>query len=119
MGSQLRAKIWRGCVMIDYKIHMSDGTFDALRKHLSPVAVAYEEAAFLFARSDADGDLLTIVESELIPPPGFVMRSRFYLELTDETRARVIKRAHDLSASIIECHSHPGQKSACFSWSDL
>ena len=42
-----------------------------------------------------------------------------HLELNDETRAKVIKRAHDLGASILELHSHLGRRQARLSPSDL
>jgi len=54
-----------------------------------------------------------------IPQDGFLVRSRYYFELTDEARARVIKRAHDLGASLVEFHSHAGSWPAAFSASDL
>lgn len=34
-------------------------------------------------------------------------------------RAGLITRAHELSAGLVELHSHPNQRGACFSWSDL
>ncbi len=102
-------------------IHMAGGVLARLRQHLFPRGGSCEEAAFLFARAQStDAALeLHVLEAQLIPPEGFACRSPFYLELTDETRAAVIKRAHDLGAGLIECHSHPGQRGACFSWSDL
>jgi hypothetical protein len=48
-----------------------------------------------------------VVESELLPPSAFNHRTPRYLELKDETRARVIKHAHDLGTSLVEVHSHP------------
>lgn len=102
-------------------ITFPDGGFDRLRAHLLPSDGLCEEAAFLFTRiaDDQSGLSLSVIGDMLIPPSGFASRSRFYLELADETRAAVIKRAHDLDAGLIECHSHPGQRGACFSWSDL
>lgn len=102
-------------------INMPSALLDRLRQHLFPRGGVCEEAAFLFARNGPVGraDVLDVFESELIAPAGFTSRSRYYLELSDATRAALIKRAHDLSASLIECHSHPGQRQACFSWSDL
>ena len=44
--------------------------------------------------------------------------SQGYLELADEARAGLIKRAHDLGASLIEMHSHPGPWPAAFSLTD-
>lgn len=107
--------------MAKLTINMPGAVLDRTRAHLLPRGGACEEAVFLFAHARAaGGDLkLEVVETQPIPPEGFSSRSRFYLELTDATRAAVIKRAHDLGAGLIEAHSHPGQRGACFSWSDL
>ena len=48
----------------------------------------------------------------------FENRSSFHFELSDEIRAKIIKKAHDLDCSIIEFHSHLGYYPACFSSSD-
>lgn len=102
-------------------IHLSRDTYERVLAHLLPPRGVCEEAAFLFAIAEVGPEAvrLSVVEAMLIPPEGFASRSAFYLELTDRTRAAVIKRAHDLGAGLIECHSHPGQRGACFSWSDL
>ena len=102
-------------------IHFQAREFGALRRHLLPRGGACEEAAFLFTRTETtDGSTaLSVIGLETIPPGGFTSQSRFHLELTDAARAGVIKRAHDLEAGLIECHSHPGQRRASFSWSDL
>lgn len=103
------------------EIHLPESTLDGLRGHLLPRGGVCEEAAFLFAHTQRGPEhtILSVVEVMLIPPEGFASRSGFYLELADATRASIIKRAHDLDAGLIECHSHPGQRGACFSWSDL
>jgi hypothetical protein len=79
-----------------------------------------EEAAFLFARTtDAGAELhFHTVDWYPVPIEGFVTRSLHFLELTDETRARVIKKAHDLGCALIEAHSHAGEHQAQFSFSD-
>jgi hypothetical protein len=59
------------------------------------------------------------LEWEGIPPEGFDHQYKGFIELTDETRARMIKRAHDLGASIVEFHSHPFAKDAAFTVGDL
>ena len=41
-----------------------------------------------------------------------------HASLTDETRGRLIKRAHDLDASLVEFHSHLAEWPASFSESD-
>lgn len=91
-----------------------------LWNHLVPQRMTSEEAAFGFARAeDADNELtLAIVDVRLMQPDDFVYRSRYALELKDEARAGVIKAAHDLSASLVELHSHYGTGEAQFSPSD-
>lgn len=101
-------------------INMSAVMYDGLMAHLLPPNACYEEAAFLFAESFHDhGDSLSfqVVDWNPIPPDGFAHRSSYYLELKDDTRASLIKRAHDLNACLVECHSHPCF-SPQFSWSD-
>ena len=67
---------------------------------------------------DNDIKEFEFVEWYPVPPDGFVERSWYHLELTDEVRAGVIKRAHDLGASIVEFHSHAGSRPAAFSPTD-
>jgi len=92
----------------------------ALRAHLLPEDSLLEEVAFLYAHPVAkDGALLfQPAEWQPIAPDGFVYRSELGLELTDETRATVIKRSHDLGTSLVEFHSHTGPWPAQFSPSD-
>lgn len=54
-----------------------------------------------------------------MPEDGFEAQTDRFIELTDEIRAKVIKRAHDLSATLVEFHSHLYQSKARFSESDL
>ena len=92
-----------------------------VRAHLLPGDPDQESAGFIFVlpvRQDDDTQMFQYVEWYPVPSDGFVERSRHHLELTDETLAQVIKRAHDLEASIVEFHSHPGPHPAAFSDSD-
>ena len=91
-----------------------------LWSHLLPLRMTSEEAAFAFAQSSEGPDALTlsIVEVRLMQPRDFVYRSRYALELADDARAGIIKTAHDLTASLIEFHSHYGMGEAQFSSSD-
>lgn len=98
-------------------LRLSDEAYGTIRAHLLPASSRHEEAVFVFARIEG-GDVFTVLEWLPVPPEGFTHRSPYYLELTDETRAAVIKRAHDLRSSIIEMHSHPLQRWAEFSPSD-
>jgi len=90
-----------------------------MRAHLLPPGSDFEEAAFMFVSATGTGDQIVFepVETLLVGPDGFAVRSPQFLELRDEVRAQVIRRAHGLGASIIEFHSHPLFNPE-FSWSD-
>jgi hypothetical protein len=60
-----------------------------------------------------------VIDHTFIEPGGIEYHSSGYLELTDTTRARVIKKAHDLDASLVELHSHRFPFSAGFSPTDI
>ncbi|GAB5403933.1 MAG: hypothetical protein Aurels2KO_21640 [Aureliella sp.] len=102
------------------QLKLSGKDYDDIQQHLFANR-ACEEAAFVFCSDELEGDVLALVPKELwlLPPAAFQSRSEVYLELTDETRAKLIKRAHDLEACLVEIHSHPRQIDAEFSWSDL
>lgn len=93
----------------------------ALWWHLLPGGRAPEQAAFVFTEHESGQglELFRHIEWYPVPPEGFLSRSAFHFELTDATRADVIKRAHDLDASLVEFHSHTGACPAAFSESDL
>lgn len=101
-------------------LHLPQGVYDALWDHLLPKRPVTEMAAFVYARQDVEKGATSFryVEWFPVPPNGFASRSLFHFELTDETRAMVIKRAHDLGSSLVEFHSHAGSWPARFSLSD-
>lgn len=100
-------------------LEVTSSMYDGLLRHLLPSGGEDEEAAFLFAHHVADTAAVRLIvkDSILLPPNAFAYRSPRYLELTDQTRGMLIKRAHELDAGLIEVHSHP-KFSAEFSWSD-
>lgn len=69
--------------------------------------------------SQNEAEVFEYIDWHPIPPDGFLVQSRYYFELTDDARASVIKRAHDLEACLVEFHSHTGLWPATFSASDL
>lgn len=105
------------------RIHLSvpHRVLEKVWDHLLPDRADSEEAAFIFVRrEDMEGRIaFRCVDWYPVPLDGFVIHSRYHIELTDETRAKVIKRAHDLGASLVEFHSHMGSALAKFSPSDL
>lgn len=98
-------------------LHLPESAFAEMQQHLVPRRHRVEEAAFAFVSPTDDG--LGLIEWFAVPPAGFASRSAWHLELSDEVRATVIKRAHDLGASLVELHSHVGHSDARFSPSDL
>lgn len=101
-------------------VKMPPGLFDELTAHLLPPDSFREEAAFLFVtqHEGADNVAFEVIEAEKLAPAEFESRFGDYLELADETRARLIKHAHHLGASLVEMHSHPGPYAAAFSLAD-
>jgi hypothetical protein len=101
-------------------LHLPRDVHEALWRHLLPPQGGAEEAAFVFARliEATGGRTFEYLEWLPVRPDGFASHSGFHLELSDATRAAVIKRAHDLRASLIEFHSHDGPWPAGFSASD-
>lgn len=95
--------------------------YTAVLAHLLPKNVQAEEAAFLFARFEGrekGGRAFRFLDWYPVPPEGFDSQSLDGIELAQEERARVIKKAHELGASLIEVHSHPFPFPAAFSFSD-
>ena len=101
-------------------LHLSAEVWADLERHLLPADRPDEQAAFLFVRPEEQrlGVVFHLAEWHPVGPEGIALQSPYYLELTDEERGRVIKRAHDLGASIVELHSHRYPAPAAFSASD-
>lgn len=81
-----------------------------------------EHVAIVFAAVEAKGDTTVFIAEHvyLATADDFEIHSEFHVELTDEARARIIKRAWDIGTSPVEFHSHPGDHwSAMFSPSDM
>src|SRR5260370_18390678 len=81
-----------------------------------------EEVAFVFAAVETAGDVtvFTAKDHYLATPADFEIQSEFHVELSDEARARIIKRAWDTGTTPVELHSHPGDRwGAMFSTSDM
>ena len=102
-------------------LKLPDGAYEDLVAHLLPGDSPHEQAAFLFAvvQRTEEGVALEAIDSAKLIAADFEVQAPDYLELADATRARLIKRAHDLGASLVEMHSHPGPWKAAFSRSDI
>lgn len=101
-------------------IKFEPALYEKLLGHLLPPHDHREQAAFVFLKVQQSGGQLIFepVETMCLSPQQFEQQEGDYLELSDETRAMLIKRAHDLGASILEMHSHPGPWPAGFSRAD-
>jgi hypothetical protein len=101
-------------------LKVAGGTLDELMAHLLPTHSEEEQAAFLFARAVRGDHRVTceVMETQKLGPGDFDIQQGDFLELTDATRAGLIKRAHDLETSLVELHSHAGPGLACFSFPD-
>ena len=99
-------------------LHVPSRVYEEIDAHLLDKNAGSEAAGFMFvmpSNQDGENDVYEHVEWCPVPPDGFVANSWYHLEITDEFRAGVIKRAHDLGASIVEFHSHLGPQPARFS----
>lgn len=101
-------------------LRMPAKLYRVLWAHLLPRGNRREQAAFLFCSMRADGDqtVYDVREARFLKEGDFAVQAGDYLELTDETRIAIIKRAHALGACVAEFHSHPGPFPAAFSLSD-
>jgi hypothetical protein len=81
-----------------------------------------EQVAIVFAAVEVKDDavVFTAEDADLASADDFEIHSEFHVELTDEARARIIKKAWDTGTSPVEFHSHPGDyRGAMFSPSDM
>ena len=94
--------------------------YDGIMTHLLPPGDEREQAAFLFVQEAKTDDQIDfeVLDTHLVDRAEFAAQHSDYLELSDKARIRLIKKAHALSASIVELHSHPGPWPAAFSLSD-
>lgn len=102
-------------------LEMPPQAYGDIITHLLPWKTSNEQAAFAYAKAEDKNEelLFRFIEWELVHPKDFAHHTDFYLELDEKKRAQIIKRAHDLEASLVEWHSHPLLWPAVFSVSDL
>ena len=102
------------------RLRMPAADYREIRRHLLPYSSWREQAAFLFAETVLSGDQASfdVIKMRKLSGADFALQRSDYIELSDSTRAEVIKRAHDLRASLIEIHSHLGPWPAKFSIAD-
>jgi len=99
------------------ELHVEPALHDKVMTHLRSPGSA-EQAAFLFALRRPGTDIFDVVEETLMGRDDLAHQYNDYLELTDQARVQLIKRAHALGASLVEMHSHPFPLPATFSLAD-
>lgn len=101
-------------------LHIQPDTYRNVLGHLLEHSHGREAAGFLFVSSEArsNDEVFKAVEWFPVPEDGFLEITDRHFALSDWVRADVIKRAHDLEASIAEFHSHIGPWPAEFSHTD-
>lgn len=106
--------------MTQVLLHIEPDMREQIWGHLLHQSKKAEAAGFIFAKSELRGDVQVFEHMEWfpVPPEGFLELTDKHFALTDEIRAWIIKRAHDLGASIVEFHSHKGPWPATFSLTD-
>jgi len=95
--------------------------YSAIWTHLLPHSHDNEEAAFLICRPSHEETSVTLhcVDFELMSPADFAVQLPYHFELRDSALGRLIKRAHQAKACLVEAHSHLGLGMPAFSASDL
>lgn len=103
---------------MDAVLQMTTGAYREIRQHLVREQPKAEEAAFAFVNAADPENCFELLRWEPVPETSFRYQALDGLELTDEYRAHVIKKAHDLGTALMEFHSHPLSAHAAFSPSD-
>jgi hypothetical protein len=98
-----------------WTIEIEATDYQRLREHLMGEV---EQVAFLFTEPYSGDCRLRVRDLRLLSSDGFDFQSGYHVELADEIRPEVIKRAWDEDACLIEAHSHV-RGPAGFSPSDL
>lgn len=91
-----------------------------IKDHLMPDNQEVEEAAFIFVQEQLENDHLTLkyANHRLLAESDFEVQSAYFISVKHEILSEVIKLAFSKDYSIVEVHSHLGQKQVCFSPSD-
>lgn len=102
------------------RLYIPTKVYQALEDHLIPFPHDKEEAAFLFVSTERGNEELRLSYVDWYPvvDEDYSSRSPHHFELKHETNGKIIKKAHDLGASIVEFHSHIDQERVRFSHTD-
>lgn len=108
---------------MQFFIDLTEKQHGVIWKHLLPEGVTRESAAFIFAAFHEAKQSLVLKAQDyfLVEQDGFKAQYDDYIELSDETRVAIIKKAHQTNTALIELHSHPfnSPRAAAFSLADM
>jgi hypothetical protein len=102
------------------RLIISERDYTDIERHL--LQSEDEQVAFVFAQVEATSQDVTLRADEhyLVPAEELEIQLPYHVSLTDEAQGRVIKKAWDRGAALVELHSHTNPKyEAAFSRSDL
>lgn len=100
-----------------WTIEIERRDYERLRGHLE-MDDEIEQVAFLLTEPYAGDETLRVAAVQVIEAESFNFQSGYHVELADEVRPDLIKRAWEEEACVIEVHSHIDGP-ARFSWSDM
>ena len=108
---------------MQYFIDLTKPQYTEIWEHLLPEDSLNESAAFIFAEFIESNSSLVLVAQDvfLVGRDGFEAQYDDFIELSDETRVSIIKKAHKTNTALIELHSHPFNSpwAAAFSLADM
>lgn len=108
---------------MQHYIDLTKSQYEEIWKHLLPEDAFNESAAFIFAEFIESNSSLVLTAQDffLVGRDGFKAQYNDFIELSDETRVSIIKKAHHTNTALIELHSHPfvGSYAAAFSLADM
>jgi hypothetical protein len=100
-----------------WRIEIEGRDYERLRAHLDGGS-EMEQVAFLLTAPYGGDEVLHVARIQLIDAENFNFQSGYHVELADDIRPNLIKRAWEAEACVIEAHSHLHGPSR-FSRSDL
>src|SRR5438552_18262678 len=117
MGSASRSSRGLKCFDVDAKhsrpisrapmtsvVCLTQTQFSRLMLHLIPRRQKVEQLAFLFVKPQQSCGVLRLVceDSWYCAPDEFAAQSAYHIALKDETKASLIKKAHDTGCALVE-----------------
>ncbi|MEW8284842.1 MAG: hypothetical protein AB2697_02550 [Candidatus Thiodiazotropha endolucinida] len=108
---------------MQFFIDLTERQYKDIWQHLLPEGATCESAAFIFAEFHESSQSLVLKAEDyfLVGRDGFKAQYDDYIELSDESRIAIIKKAHQTNTALIELHSHPFNSpwAAAFSLADI